>query len=59
MLSLSLGTTVVLDDCVFVLLAFADIDMGFTQCNDKASVAVLCGWVSCFVIPGCFILPET
>lgn len=54
-----LRTAPALGDCVRVLLAFADKAIGFTLlCDDKASLAVLWGWVGCSFIPGCFALPK-
>ena len=51
------GTSAALCNCVFVLLALADVDIGFTLCNDKASHTALCGEAGCSLSPGCFALP--
>ncbi|XP_034848861.1 60S ribosomal protein L34-like [Mirounga leonina] len=37
------GIDAALGDCMFVLLALADVDIGFTPCNDKAGLTALCG----------------
>lgn len=52
-----LGTTAALEDCTWVLLALADVTIGFPLCNDdKASLTVLWGWVGSSLIHGCFAL---
>lgn len=38
------GGDAALGHCLFVLLALADIDIGFTLCDGEANLAVLCVW---------------
>lgn len=58
MLVLVPGIDAALGDCMFVLLALADVDIGFTLCNDKAGLAALCGLVGYSLIPGGFALTK-
>jgi hypothetical protein len=53
-----LGTVAALSDYISVPLALSDVDIGFTLSEDKASLAELCGWAGCSLIPGPSALPK-